>query len=168
MPDHSSHRLFDHPFHRRAFTIVELLVVVSIIAILIGILLPAVGRARDQARLSQSQSNLRQLGTAHETYSAEWNDRQFTLVNDTIARYGNGVAQAFETFHMINGGCGDFGRSPGCHPPVLLGYADDWESSVADGIWGYWMHQPGNWSLVMPINFEGGRAGFGSFRICNA
>jgi prepilin-type N-terminal cleavage/methylation domain-containing protein len=65
---------------RRAFTIIELLVVVSIIALLIGILLPAIGKARDQARLTMSQSNLRNLGTAHGNYEAEWSDRQFTLI----------------------------------------------------------------------------------------
>ena len=71
----------------RGFTIIELLVVVSIIALLIGILLPAIGKARDNARLTQSQTNLRQMGQANATYAAEWADRQFTVVDDnTIAR----------------------------------------------------------------------------------
>ena len=69
------------------FTIIELLVVVSIIALLVGILLPAIGKARDQARLSISLANLRNLGTAHASYGAEWNDRQYTAVNDNIAAY---------------------------------------------------------------------------------
>ena len=43
----------------RGFTIVELLVVVSIIALLAGILLPAIGKARDQTKLMLSHSNLR-------------------------------------------------------------------------------------------------------------
>ena len=47
---------------KHGFTIVELLVVVSIIALLIAILLPAIGKARDAARVTQSTANLRNLG----------------------------------------------------------------------------------------------------------
>ena len=54
---------------RSGFTIIELLVVVSIIALLVGMLLPAIGKARDTARVNVSKNNLRQLGVAHETYS---------------------------------------------------------------------------------------------------
>jgi prepilin-type N-terminal cleavage/methylation domain-containing protein/prepilin-type processing-associated H-X9-DG protein len=56
----------------RGFTLIELLVVVAIIALLISILLPALGRAKEQARAVLCLSNMRQIILAFHYYSGEW------------------------------------------------------------------------------------------------
>ena len=57
---------------RRAFTLVELLVVIGIIALLIGILLPTLSRAREASRVVSCLSNVRQLNTIVQLYANDF------------------------------------------------------------------------------------------------
>jgi prepilin-type N-terminal cleavage/methylation domain-containing protein len=146
------------------FTVVELLVVIAIMALLVGMLLPAIGKARDQARQTVSHTNLRNLATAHQSYAAAWSDRQFTLIIDTISSYGPNATDAFKAYWESNGA--DY---VGAHPPVSLGWG---YRQPPDSGYGHYQYpiQPsnsGNYYLPQPMVFTGVFGGFGAFRLPN-
>jgi len=84
---------------RRAFTLVELLVVIGIIAVLIALLLPALNRAREQANAVKCLSNLRQLGQAFVMYSE--NNKGFVIPSYTMTGTAGGPTIKLEGWAPI-------------------------------------------------------------------
>ena len=78
-------------YRRHGFTLIELLVVISIIALLMAILMPALGRAREQAKAVVCGAQLHQIGTIFLMYASD-ND------NELPPSYGSGNWNAFYDF----------------------------------------------------------------------
>ncbi|MCP4594658.1 MAG: prepilin-type N-terminal cleavage/methylation domain-containing protein [bacterium] len=87
----------------RGFTLVELLVVVSIIALLIAILLPSLKKARDQAKDASCRSNLHQLGIAIQYYMQDNADRLPWIQGKKVTddQYSAPFRQYHQIFHFL-------------------------------------------------------------------
>ncbi len=73
-----------------AFTLIEVLVTIALIALLVGLLLPTLGSARQRSRAAVCLSNLRQIGAAHLMYAGDFQDRCMPLAYWSAETTGDG------------------------------------------------------------------------------
>src|ERR671918_637651 len=78
----------------RGFTLIELLVVIAIIAILAAILFPVFAKARESARKSACQNNLKQIGTGLQMYANDY-DEKYMIYNQLPHAHWGYVVQPY-------------------------------------------------------------------------
>ncbi len=124
--------MFSSKKNRSAFTLIELLVVIAIIAILAAILFPVFGRARENARRSSCQSNLKQIGLGFKQYIQDYDEKYpIAISNDATMAFGagdQGWAQTLQPYMKSTQifQCPSETNSPVATGGNTRGYTDYW------------------------------------------
>lgn len=118
---------------RKAFTLIELLVVIAIIAILAAILFPVFGRARENARRSSCQSNLKQIGLGVLQYAQDYDEKyltQDTSIGNTYAHVSQSYLKSTQIFVCPSAAGAVVGANTVYNPTNLTNPPDQsWEAT---------------------------------------
>lgn len=140
-------------FPKRRFTLVELLVVIAVIALLAGMLLPALGMVRGKARTANCLSNLKQMGYAMDSYSCDWSDFMPLGCSDMMGSDNSrwyGVRASRDSAYDPSTGylspyLGSSQRVAGC--PGVREYSKGFELGSGGYAYNYWFVGSSCWKL---------------------
>lgn len=113
---------------KSGFTLIELLVVIAIIAILAAILFPVFGRARENARRTSCQSNLKQIGLGFAQYTQDY-DEKFPFPLENFAAPVTQTTPGTPGYHVA-GGTGDMVGFVTGNGSTANGYYISWMDSI--------------------------------------
>ncbi len=120
----------------QAFTLIELLVVIAIIAILAAILFPVFARARENARRSSCQSNLKQIALGFKQYTQDYDEKFVPAIGNGNQATSGWVVELQPYLKSIQiFQCPSDTRAPGPRPDTT-GYTDYWMNASLNDLGG--------------------------------